>query len=341
MDNLDLEVRVRKIIENSSAEVDSAVRTRERELSELIEMRVDHAGNFFFVRRGAPKEIRNISSSDTVVVDGLYDWKRPRKRARYLQLKSDATYKGPIMVAEGDSWFEHPLFSDLIDLAGKEYAVLSLAKAGDTWRNIWDEDSDPPKLYPDGTLMGLVHAVTYEDTLPRPPGTVLLSAGGNDIIGQISRCVYDYNPSRPANKYINHYEFDQILGYVLDDYGKKSADLAAKGKTVIVYSYDYPNPQDNGPYIGLPLQRDRNIPGVGLMRQIVNQMIDLLSDGLMHLSSHSSKHVHFVDLRGTIGTTDYLNGPNQNLWSDEMHGNDQGFALLWNVLHAGIKKYAH
>ena len=101
------------------------------------------------------------------------------------------------MVAEGDSWFEHPLIPDLIDWAGKGYAVLSLARAGDTWSNMLDQDSNPAKKYSDGTLMGLVHTVNEEDTGARPPGTILLSAGGNDSIGQISKCVYDYDPKRP------------------------------------------------------------------------------------------------------------------------------------------------
>src|SRR5215470_17143305 len=106
------------------------------------------------------------------------------------------------MVAEGDSCLKHPLYPDLLDLAGKEFAVLSLAKAGDTWSDMIDQDSDPPKRYPnDGTLMGLTHVVAEEDKTKRPPKTILLSAGGNDLIGQIVQCVYSYDPKRSEDEY--------------------------------------------------------------------------------------------------------------------------------------------
>jgi hypothetical protein len=88
MANRDLEDRIRSIIGESLQEkvADADIGARERALSELVEIRPDRAGNFFFVRKGAPKDAELISSSDRVVVDGLYDWKRARKRRRYLQL---------------------------------------------------------------------------------------------------------------------------------------------------------------------------------------------------------------------------------------------------------------
>ena len=188
--------------------------------------------------------------------------------------------------------------------------------------------------------MGLLHTVDEEDRLYRPPGTVLLSAGGNDLIGQISRCVHDDDPKRPEDEYIDHAQFDPILDLILQDYRTKTKELGARGKRIIMHSYDYPNPIDNGPYIGLPLRRDKNIPGVGLMRQIVNQMIDLFAEGLMEIAATSNNVGYFVNLRGTIGTKDYLNGPDQLLWSDEMHGSRLGFERLWDVLDVGIQQYA-
>ncbi len=336
------EAQVRSIIRPTEARLpsDSEVRAKEKALSELVELRIDHSGNLFFVRKGAPKNTRLISTLDTVVVDDLYDWKRPRKRQRFLKLRADPKYKGPIIIAEGDSWFEHPLYPDLLELAGTKYAVLSLARASDTLKNMMDQDTDPPKRYSDGTLMGLVHTLIEEGTNPRPPTAVLMSGGGNDLIAQIANCVYDFHPNRPANKYINHFVFDGILASILDNYATKTKEIVANGDVVFLHSYDYPNPQENGEYIGFPLQHYRNIPGVGLMRQITNQMIDLFSDGLKKIAKNN-KSIHFVDLRKTIGTDDYLNGPDQTLWSDEMHGNQKGFELLWKKFEVEIKKHAH
>jgi hypothetical protein len=308
-------------------------------LSELVEFRIDHAGHLFFVRKGAPKDVRFISPLDRVVVDDLYDWKRSRKRQRFFELRADAKYKGPIIIAEGDSWFEHPLYPDLLDWAGTRYAALSLARAGDTLKNMMDQDTDPPKRYSDGTLMGVVHTLVEEAHNPRPPTAVLLSGGGNDLIGQIANCVYDYHPKRPEDEYINRVAFDGLLASVLDNYATKTKEIVARGDVVLLHSYDYPNPQENGQFIGYPLQYYRNIPGVGLMRRVVNQMIDRFSDGLKDIAKQH-RSIHFVDLRETIGTKDYLNGPDQTLWSDEMHGNQKGFELLWKKLEAGIERYA-
>jgi hypothetical protein len=342
MPQRDLEDRIRSIIDETRPEAasDAGARSTEAVLSELVELRIDRTGNFYFVRKGAPTDAELTSISDLVVVDGLYDWKRPRKRRRYLELKADAAYAGPVMVAEGDSWFEHPLYPDLLDWAGKDFAVLSLAKAGDTWSDMIDQDSEPPKHYSDGSLMGLIHAVAEESDTARPPKTILLSAGGNDLIGQIVQCVYPYDPERSEDDYINHDEFDVVLGQVMTDYRDKSAELIRMGKIVLVHSYDYPNPQDNGPFIGFPLRKYRNIPGVGLMRRIVNQMIDIFSNELISLANNSNDKIHFINLRETIGTRDILNGPDQSLWSDEMHGNQFGYERLWKRLRVGIEAHA-
>ena len=92
MSRRDLENRIRSIIGDVSSEkaADADIRAKEKALSELIELRIDRTGNFYFVQKGAPKDADLISISDRVVVDELFDWKRPRKRRRYLPARSQA-----------------------------------------------------------------------------------------------------------------------------------------------------------------------------------------------------------------------------------------------------------
>ena len=86
MTKRDLEAQVRQIIDESDKQLTSdGLRARERELSEAVELRMDHFGNFFFVRKGAPTDLELISPLDRIVVEGLFDWKRPRKLRRYLE----------------------------------------------------------------------------------------------------------------------------------------------------------------------------------------------------------------------------------------------------------------
>jgi hypothetical protein len=276
-----------------------------------------------------------------VYVDDAHELGRAAKRKRFLQLAKSPKYKGPIIVAEGDSWFEYPFAKDLINFAGEEYAVLSLARAGDTWGDILDQDRNPPKRYSDGTLKGLIHNLEKPEI--RKFNFVMLSAGGNDLIGQLTSCVHKFDPHRPEDEYIKHDgvgAFDAVLGLVLKDYKDCLKSITDLGATVILHTYDYPNPTSGGQYIGYPLEHVLHFPNgsVGLMRRVVNQMIDLFHDGLAAIADASKGKAILIDLRNTIGTKDYLNGPDGRLWQDEMHGNRAGFKLLWQRMDKDLRK---
>lgn len=327
----ELDATIRSIISSGTDPDDTG-----RKLSELIDIRVDDFGEWFFVRKGAPIDRSRFSSQDRIDVKDLYDWKRPQKRARFLQLKGAHNYKGPRIIAEGDSWMEYPVNSDLIDWLGKDFAILSLARAGDTWPNIIDEDGEPPKHYSDGSLMGLLHTLRQPD--PKPFQIVMLSVGGNDMIGEIVSCVHPYDPARPTDQYINHANFDLIMNEVIYYYTNAIKEILLLGKKIILHSYDYPNPAEEGQYIGHKLKHERNFPGVGLMREVVNQMIDAFYDRLAAMAAVSGGNVHLVNLRETIGTTDILNGPDPLMWADEMHGTRDGFRKLALKIEAKIRE---
>lgn len=332
----DLDAKVREIINAKRADG-----SYKEALSELVEARLDQFGNLIFVRKGAPTDFDQLRPTDRVNVLDIYDAGREGKRKRFLELKNDPHYHGPLILAEGDSWFEYPLAKDLLDNAGLEYAVLSLARAGDTWNNIIDEDSEPEKKYSDGTPMGLIHTLNLPD--PRPFQYVMLSAGGNDLISQIRFCVYKFDPKRPEDDYIIHGGlggFDSVLSQVIDHYHDTIKTIVGMGKSVILHTYDYPNPKANGQYIGYPLEHFCKFPAgsEALMRRTVNQMIDFFHDRLAQVAAAAGSKVHLINLRKTIGTDDYLNGPDDTLWKDEMHGNKEGFRRLWARMDNELKK---
>ena len=310
-------------------------------LDALVELRQDSFGNYFFVRKGAPVDLDEIQLEDRVDIDELRDFKRKAKRERYLAHKKNTAYPGPFILAEGDSWFEFPLAKDLIECAGGPYAVLSLARAGDTWANIIDQDSEPEKKYPDETPMGLRHTLARPDI--RPFTHVMLSVGGNDLIGQLRFCVHTFDPERLENDYINRRTFDAVLKSVLENYKSVISDLLSRGPSVIVHTYDYPNPKSGGQYIGSTLEKYCEFPAssVPLMRHILNQMIDLFHFRLSEIVGGFNGKAHLIDLRKTIGTDDTKKGPNAAYWKDEMHANDRGVELLWGRMEGELKKIVH
>jgi len=332
----DLDTKVREILS-----VKRATDSYKDELSKLVEARLDQFGNLVFVRKGAPTDFGLLRPTDRVHVLDIYDSGRERKRKRFLEWKNDPKYKGPLILAEGDSWFEYPFAKDLLDNAGLEYAVLSLARAGDTWNDIIDEDSEPEKKYSDGTPMGLMHTLKLPD--PRPFQYVMLSVGGNDLISQIRYCVYPFDPKRPEDDYIIHGGlggFDFVLDQVITHYQDTIKAILGMGMSVILHNYDYPNPKANGQYIGYPLEHFCKFPAgsEALMRRTVNHMINFFHDRLAKVAVAAGPKVHLIDLRKTIGTDDYLNGPDDNLWKDEMHGNNAGFKRLWARMDTELKK---
>lgn len=292
------------------------------DLGRLIEVRRLPQGRFILAPRGAPLETGKLSPHFIVNFRSILDAKRKAKRQRYLAKKNDPAYKGPRIVAEGDSWFEFPCTTDLIEWLGRKYAVLSLAKAGDAW---FDVNQDEFGTYDDGTPMGLLPTIAAEK-----PDIVLLSVGGNDIMGSIENYVFHYDAARPRDKYLRP-NFPELLQYVETQYRTLTAQVVAAGAQVILHSYDYPDPRpgaEGGQWIGGPLENACQIGDRTLWRQIVNMMIERFCDRLQAIADASHGKVHFVRQLGTIGSSDYLHGPDEALWNDELHGSSEGFRRM-------------
>src|SRR5476651_356944 len=90
-----------------------------------------------------------------------------------------------IILAEGDSWFNYPvILSDVVDWIAmeKNMAVYSLANAGD-----W--------------LLNMLHQRKYVEELSvLHPDVFLMSAGGNDLVGQ-SRIGAIVNPTGQSDEF--------------------------------------------------------------------------------------------------------------------------------------------
>jgi len=248
---------------------------------------------------------------------------RLRKYDRKIAVNPNATR----IVAEGDSWFQHPLICDLLDWVERDpdLAVHSLASGGAELRQMVD-----PADY----------AVAVKAV---KPSVFLLSAGGNDFLGDIRPFLIPWKP-KPGNRdtlfhaqdYISpafpkliqqlRAWLDEIIGTVL---------ATRSVQRVILHSYDYviPNTPDDdraGAWLGAPM-RELGLTVDYLQTDIVERMVDAWCEQMMAVSQDPrwKGKVRFVDFRGSLTRT--------SQWFDEIHPKSKPFEKLAKQLIAAIK----
>ncbi|WP_108838452.1 hypothetical protein [Tateyamaria sp. Alg231-49] len=264
------------------------------------------------------------------------------RTARRLAFNLDRIFnrKKPVLVAEGDSWFQFPILIDeILDHLSDTFAILSLAAAGDTAENIVDgPEQSGGREYMINLRKQKEHVRAF-----------LFSAAGNDIIGEdpqtgksaLFDIINDFDPARTdIDEHINAVVLQERLTSLRDAYTRVITDVRAEPGLetlpIIVHGYDYTFPYPhfendprnpihaaNNEWLGQPLDQ-RNFPTAtqaqrDLRRNIVIRLIDQLYDMLDDLAQ-THNDVVVVDCRGAMSeVTD---------WADEIHGTDEGFAKV-------------
>lgn len=256
--------------------------------------------------------------------------RRQRDFHRALQRGQQRGDRRPVLVSEGDSWFQFPLLlDDVIDHLGKDYLIWSLGAAGDTVENMIDNDTAE-------YMQGL------EEQAERVQA-FLLSAAGNDVIGArdgapvLLSLLHKGGRSELPEKLINKAELGRVTDRLAASYrkviGRVRSDPRFAALPILIHGYDYPFPfpfgsNDNRRPIWVLTNRDkwlgsafeeRGIFGAELRREILRMLIDTLYDTLAEVAAEDA-HVHLVDLRGTL--------TKRTDWIDEIHGTGPGFARI-------------
>ena len=271
-----------------------------------------------------PREFGRRTREQAGVFDSILQSRRELKRRRFLD-KLATGYDGPVILAEGDSWFEYPMSEDLLVPLGEKYAIFSLAKAGNSFTEVADQD----ELFP---------------TLDNPPPgrefhIVMLSLGGNEVMGHIEDFVHDNDPARPDENYLLP-SFAPMLEGVRDRFDAIVRRIVESGpQHVILHGYDYPDPRfprepgeplNGAQWIGPPLMHERRIGQVTTWRAIANRMVEDFNTMLAVVAARPryQGRVHAVRLLGTIGKRNKNQSADPSLWVDEIHGTDEGFRRL-------------
>ncbi|MDF3605373.1 caspase family protein [Paracoccus sp. DMF-8] len=209
---------------------------------------------------------------------------------------------GPVIVAEGDSWFQYPLIlNDVIDHLSGKWAINCLSSAG-------------------ALLEDMVTTPEYAGPLERYGAQILLfSAGGNDLVagGALANHLESYDRDTASQMRPEDYlraSFQQILDNAFAQYERMCRDVAGSFPAVriISHGYDYAIP-NRGRWMGVPMEK-RGITDPKLQVQIAQRMVDRFNNGL-RLLAQRMPNLTYVDCRGSVSN-----------WYDELHPRNEGYA---------------
>ncbi|MGD1893322.1 MAG: hypothetical protein ACFB15_22375 [Cyclobacteriaceae bacterium] len=266
-----------------------------------------------------------------------------RHRKFFKRIRTNTNVKR--IVAEGDSWFEHPIVKDVIDWLNKlgkdDYAIYSLARGGDFLTNILEEREYITEL-----------------SLYRPE-VFLLSAGGIELVNgrrvalmidrESTYVTEEYQQTHPLIRDVlirgdlseehqrtllrglsfltkEHFVLLSVLElsykYLIKQLRKKFTEL-----TIITHGYDYTVPSfqrgpgvvkylvnligGNGQHFKEPMMI-RGITDEQEQRSISFAMIHLFNEMMIKIANDPifGPNIYHIDCRGYAQDSD---------WHDELH----------------------
>jgi hypothetical protein len=254
---------------------------------------------------------------------------RLRRQKKFLRRKLFGD-KRPVLVSEGDSWFQFPLFlEDVIDQVLPDFNIWSVDAAGDTLQNMVLDNAE------------YLRALRAHR---RDVRAFLFSGGGNDIVGEdedgdpiIPQLLRPFEEGRPPEWYLDTEAFAAKIRFVEDCYRMVIENVSAEHPhlPIVCHGYDYAIPggypgdtrnpfwaaQDQ--WIGRPLREDLGITDPALQQALVRLMIDCLNERLKNLCGGNNpagafRNVWHVDCRGLV----------VDQWADELHPTDRGFQTV-------------
>ena len=250
-----------------------------------------------------------------VVLAGANGWARLRRRWAFEARLAEG-YEGPIVVSEGDSWFQYPLkLEDVIDHLMNHYAILSLDAAGDTLQNMFEQ----------GEYLGAIQETKAS--------VFLFSGGGNDVLGggNLAAHLRDFDPAlSPADHILPSYR--AVLDHAIALYDRifRSVEDAPGEVLTLCHGYDRPIPND-GKWLGRPMQQ-RGITDRSFQKTITDTMVERFNARLKKLAD-TFPRVEYIDLRGVVGD-------DPARWDDELHPTSAGYADVATRFQAVIETKA-
>jgi hypothetical protein len=233
-------------------------------------------------------------------------------------------------LAIGDSWFDYPLDGNYLlppysfgivadqnlgSMGNPSPLILSFAKAGAAFTSVLS--------YENQEKMISVLRDPSQWANGKGPDAILVSAGGDDIVGDQLAIYLKYGGGVAAACA----RIGGVLGSVSSSYEDLFAlrDLFAPGVPIFGHCYDYALPNGLpaalilGPW--LKPSFDFALYDSADAQDIVKDMIDKLYALLTGLASNAANNFHLVNTRNTIAS----NNTSPDGWANELHPYPTGF----------------
>lgn len=250
------------------------------------------------------------------------------------------------ILVEGDSWVSHPQLQNLaqtLDMDGNgDYAILNLADPGATAREMFAKKS---KQF--WRLERLLTSKKWGFDFD----LIVLSAGGNDIIGpEIKEFLLNKtdNPGKQGIELIDDtalkITLDEILGLyrqILTVIGRSRINAETP---VVTHCYCALEPREVGTHLGAIkfnrgwveryMEDDRNIFDGTEQRIIIKEMLKRFRDSVRMLETEFE---HFV-IADTLNTLSKNGLPQTDMFHDEIHPNRHGFKKVYRRIKNVAKR---
>lgn len=244
----------------------------------------------------------------------------------------DARYKRRLL-AEGDSWYSLgsvPYENLLMELdLPQKSIIVNIAEPGDEMVDM--ASSRHAKVFK-RLVSGKRTAFRWD--------AILLSGGGNDLIGSASRIL---RAGGTPEKCIDRGELRTCMAEVADAYRvlaslRDETDSPNAGCPMIAHTYDYPTPRDSpalffGNRVSGPWLYD-DFVAKGIAKELWIPVSDLLLDALattilgLAQGRHAIPNFQAVDTRGTLRRADLDTKKKSNDWRNEIHPSSDGYRKL-------------
>jgi len=272
---------------------------------------------------------------------------RARKRSLSMAGKPFAGY----LIAEGDSWYDYPLFEDTVEALEDDhnYDVRSAAHHGDTAMGIAYEPDQLKKVND-----------IFENLAKdgRKARAIIVSCAGNDVVAALGNLVnHRLANLGPLNASVVdgviRQQVPAAVSHLLGALTSFSKEYFGEARPTLIHGYGNPVPDGRGyPVLGLsgpwlkpvfaqrgwvtadPQAPDELQANADVMRQLMKTYNE---EVLPAVVAAAGPHCSYVDVRPALQSD--LSGY-QGSWRDELHATKPGFKAVAALINARIQQVA-